>query len=71
MVHGLEQDYAGQIDFEYLNVDDPNTSAAKEQFGYRYQPHFFLLDANGDVVEEWLGYVNQAELEQAFARVVE
>jgi hypothetical protein len=71
MVHGLEQTYGDQIDFEYLNVDLPSTAAAKEEFGYRYQPHFFLVDANGEVVQEWVGNVNQMELERAFAGVID
>lgn len=71
MVDGLEREYGEQIEFVYLNIDDPSTAAAKEKYGYRYQPHFFLVDANGEVVQEWLGPVKREQFVQAFEMVLE
>lgn len=71
MVHGLEDEYGEQIEFVYLNIDDPSTDAAKEKYGYRYQPHFFLVDANGEVVQEWLGPVKREQFVEAFQTVIE
>jgi thioredoxin-like negative regulator of GroEL len=71
IVHGLEEQYASQIDFLYMNVEDPATAAARQQLGYRVQPHFFLLDADGTVVQQWLGPVSAAQFEEAFQSVIQ
>jgi hypothetical protein len=70
VVHGLEARYAGKIDFIYLDIDDPANDAAKDQLGFWVQPQFFLLDAAGSVVQEWLGPVSADEFEAAFAQVL-
>jgi thiol-disulfide isomerase/thioredoxin len=66
VVHGLEQEWGEQIRFVYLDIDDPRTDPFKEALGYRVQPHFFLLDAEGRAVEQWLGPVSPEELTSAF-----
>jgi thioredoxin-related protein len=58
MVHGLEVEYYGQIDFYYLDADDPATSDFQRELGFRYQPEFYLLDAAGNVIQKWVGYVS-------------
>jgi hypothetical protein len=70
VVHGLEQRWSGQVTFVYLDIDDPRTHEFKREFGYVYQPHIFLLDGEGEVLEQWIGYVGEAELESALAAAV-
>lgn len=71
IVHGLEEKYRDQIVFTYLNIDDNETQKFKEALGYVYQPHIFLLDENGEVIQQWVGYVQQADLEAALVRALE
>lgn len=66
IVHGLEAKYQGRIIFTYLDIDDPATASFKQALGYRVQPHFFLLDANGNIIEQWLGYVKEDVFVSAF-----
>jgi len=66
MVHGLQAKYEDKIKFTYLDIDDPNTRSFKQALGYRVQPHFFLLDANGKTVKEWLGLVQENDFVTAF-----
>lgn len=66
VVHGLEAEYVGKIDFIYLDIDDPAVTPFKDQLGYRYQPHYFLLDADGTVVESWQGRVERDTFVAAF-----
>lgn len=66
IVHGLEETYSDQIEFIYLNIDDPNTAQAQRDYGFRVQPHFILLDANGEVVQQWFGYNSANVFEDAF-----
>lgn len=65
VVHGLEADYSGKVDFTFLDVDDAANDTFKTQLGYRVQPHMFLLDGDGQVVAEWQGRTSEAELNEA------
>jgi len=68
-VHGLEQQYGDKVNFVYLDIDDSRNDSFKRQLGYRVQPHIFLLDANGQVIEQWLGLVSKDDLEAALKAV--
>ena len=68
MVHGLEVTYFGKVQFTYLDADDPRTQGFQRALGFRYQPEFYLLDASGNVLKKFVGYVSQAEFEAAFAQ---
>lgn len=68
MVHGLEAQYFGRITFSYLDADDPATINFQRALGFRYQPELYLLDANGTVLQKWVGFVTQEQLESAFAQ---
>jgi hypothetical protein len=64
-VHGLEADYGSQVNFIYLDIDDRDTEPFKQELGYRYQPHLFLVDAEGNILQQWVGRVSGDELERA------
>jgi thioredoxin-related protein len=66
IVHGLEAKYADRLGFVYLDIDDPNTENLKQALGYRVQPHFFLVDGEGNVLQQWLGSVREDEFVSAF-----
>ena len=68
MVHGLEAKYFGRIAFSYLDADDPATLDFQRTLGFRYQPELYLLDANGTVLQKWVGFVTEEQLEGAFAQ---
>jgi hypothetical protein len=63
-VHRLEAQYGNCVDFVYLDIDNPKTSDAKRQFGYRVQPEFYLLDGAGKVTWRKFGFVTEQELEE-------
>ena len=70
VVHGLEAKYYGQIGFAYLDIDDSRNEAFKRQFGFRYQPEFYLIDGNGNVVKKWVGRVSAEDFEAEFAKLL-
>ena len=66
VVHGLEDEYFDRMNFAYLDIDDPDNQAFMQQLGFRYQPQFFLLDASGNIIEQWVGRVAPETLSHAF-----
>jgi thioredoxin-related protein len=66
VVHGLEAEYFDKIDFVYLDIDDSRTDEFKRMFGYLVQPHIFLLDGEGNVIQQWLGIVPESEFRSVF-----
>lgn len=66
IVHGLESQYSDRMNFVYLDIDDPATNEFKQALGYRVQPHFFLLDGEGNVRMQWFGSVSGDELAREF-----
>lgn len=71
LVHQLGSDYSGQIDFVYLDIDDPATAGFREALDYRLQPTYVLLDGEGQVVERWQGIVEREGFESAFGGLLE
>lgn len=68
MVHGLEAKYFGRIKFTYLDADDPQTFDFQRTLGFYYQPEVYLLDANGIILQKWVGFTSEEEFEAAFAQ---
>ncbi len=66
IVHGLEAEYSDRMDFAYLDIDNPANDEFERQLGFRVQPQFFLLDAQGNVIQQWLGRVDEADFRAAF-----
>ena len=71
VVHGLEAKYWEQVNFVYLDIDDAGTSSFKQQLESRLQPHFYLLDGEGSILQQWIGVVDGAELEDALVAVIQ
>ena len=71
MVHGLEAKYDGKIKFTYLDANDSRTDGFQRALGFRYQPEFYLLDGNGQLLKKWVGFVPQDEFEAVFAQYVQ
>ena len=70
MVHGLEAEYFGKIQFTYLDADDTLTDQFQRALGFYYQPEIYFLDPDGNVLMKWLGYTSEAELESVFQQFV-
>jgi len=71
MVHGLEAKYFGKIKFTYLDADDPNTLDFQRTLGFYYQPEIYLIDANGNLLQKWVGYTTEEEFETVFAQYLQ
>ena len=71
MVHGLVEKYYGKIQFSYLDASDPDTQEFQRRLGFRYQPEFYLLDGDGNVLQKWVGFVSQDEFESVFTQYIQ
>ena len=65
IVDGLEAEYAGRMEVERLDIDDPSTAEAKVTYKYRVQPFLVLVDGEGSAVTSWQGYQDPATLGEA------
>jgi len=70
IVQGMEKEYGGRVKFVYLDIDDPATELFKKQLHYRMEPHFFLLDEHGKVLQQWVGYVTVEQFRLALEGAV-
>jgi hypothetical protein len=70
IVHGLEDLYQDRINFVYLDIDDPATEEFKRHFGYRYQPEYYLLGPDGEVLYTWFGFVPPEAFMTAFEQTL-
>ena len=66
MVHGLEAEYFGRVKFSYLDADDPNTDSFQRTLGFAYQPELYLLDADGKVLQKFIGFTSEEQLRSIF-----
>jgi len=66
MVHGLEAEYYGRVKFSYLDADDPRTESFQRTLGFVYQPEFYFLDANGNVLKRMIGFVSENDFRSLF-----
>ena len=71
MVHGLEAKYFGRIQFTYLDADDPRTFDFQPALGFYYQPEVYLLDAEGKVLQKWVGFTSEQDFEGVFAQYLQ
>ena len=65
MIHSFEALYGDQMNFIYLDIDDPANAQFEKALGYRYQPHFFLLDKDGKILQQWIGWMTPEDLRNA------
>jgi thioredoxin-like negative regulator of GroEL len=65
IVHGLEAEYWGEVDFVYLDRESSANSGVVEQFGIFGQPVFILIAPDGAEIQRWYGGVSAATLADA------
>jgi hypothetical protein len=71
IVHGLEPQYSGRIDFVYLDTSDSRTTDARRRFQFTGTPQFVLVDRQGNQVGPPMhGVVTEAQLRAALDHLV-
>lgn len=70
VVHGLEKQYDGRVDFLYLNIAEARNDSAKRAFGFKSTPHFFFVNASGVAQESMQGVVPADSVRGALERLI-
>ncbi|MEJ2759665.1 MAG: hypothetical protein P8046_14390 [Anaerolineales bacterium] len=72
MVHGLENKYAGVMNFVYLDIDDPDTKDLQKELGYQvnWRPYIFFLNSDGEIVGDTLIGAQDGEVLELAVRAV-
>lgn len=71
-IHGLEAAYRGEVDFTFLDIDDPANQALKDEFGFYYQPFVLVIDGEGQVHKSWVGGgIDPYEIQTEIERLIE
>ncbi len=63
---GLQAQFGDRIDFIGLNIDVAETLPVREQFDMVQRSTYTLIDAQGNVVQRWYGYLDQEVMTQFF-----
>ena len=71
MVHGLEASYFGKIKFTYLEISNLQNKQFLDYLDFRVRPSFYLLDKDGKILHQWIGYQTQAQFEDIFTQYVQ
>ena len=66
IVHGLKNEYGDRMVFTFLDIDDADTKPWMEELVYVGRPFYVLLDAEGNVLYQWSGFVPEADLREKF-----
>jgi hypothetical protein len=61
-VSGLEETFAGRVEFIVLNVDDSTTAGTRNQLGITAQAQYLLVDSAGQIVARWFGVIDEARI---------
>jgi len=73
VVHGLENKYSEQMNFVFLDIDDPGTKDLRDELGFQFnwRPYFFFLNSEGEIVGDTLiGPQGDIVLEEAVIDVL-
>ena len=71
IVNGLQKAYIGQIVVARIDREDPENAEIVRQYGALNQPMYFMLDSDGEIIWQWIGAIESAELEQVFLMALE
>ncbi|MFK7803788.1 MAG: hypothetical protein AB8G95_19300 [Anaerolineae bacterium] len=66
-MYELKAEYGEQMEFVFVNIDEPESQPDMEKFQFRSgTPHLLLFDKNGEVVRQWFGTFTREQVEVMF-----
>ncbi len=65
IVDAIRTQFADKVDVIDLNIDVPETQAARDRFNITDRSQYILIDATGNVIQKWYGFLDEANVPQA------
>lgn len=59
---GLQETFAGRVEFIVLDVDDSTTQGTRSQLGITAQAQYLLVDSAGQIVTRWFGVIDEGQI---------
>ncbi len=69
-MRGLMDKYQGKVEFLILDYDDRGLTEYRSKFQIGAHPSFAVLDADGEIVANFVGQVPSAEFERAIVEAI-
>jgi hypothetical protein len=63
-VDGLAEQFGERVDFIKLDIDKSETLPARQRFNMVQRSQYALVDAEGNIIQRWFGFLDQDEVER-------
>lgn len=70
IVHGLQEEFADQVEVQLLDVSLPENEAIQQQYNLRGHPTMVLINAKGEKVQQFFGVVDEIKLRTALKELI-
>ena len=64
LVDALAKQFEGKVDLVSLNIDVPETQAARDRFNITDRSQYVFIDAQGNIIKRWYGFLDDADVGQ-------
>jgi len=61
-VSGLEESFAGRIEFITLDFDDKSLDGLRDQLGFTAQAQYLVVNAAGEIAQRWFGRLDETKI---------
>ncbi len=65
IVDAVRDQFADKVDVIDLNIDVPETQAVRDQFNITDRSQYIFIDARGNVIQKWYGFLDDVNVPQA------
>lgn len=59
---GLNETFAGRIEFVVLNIDDSAQDDIRRRLGITAQAQYVLVNSADEIVARWFGIINESQV---------
>jgi len=64
IVDALAKQFDGKVDLVSLNIDVPETQAARNEFNITDRSQYVFIDAKGNTIQRWYGFLDDTNIAQ-------
>jgi thiol:disulfide interchange protein len=64
LVDSLAKQFEGKVDLVSLNIDVPETQAARDRFNITDRSQYVFIDTQGNIIKRWYGFLDDTDITQ-------